>query len=584
MDYYGPMTRLIRPLLVLFLGSTLLAHAQGASTRAALPVRSALNSELFYEILLGELKAREGEPGAGYSLVLDAARKTNDAKLYQRATDIALRARAGDSALASARAWKQAHPTSKQANGYVLQILVGMNRIVESLEPLKQEVSLADPKDRGSVMAGIAHHFSHVPDKKLAAAIVERALADYLGSQTLGAAAWAAVGRLRFEAGDIGGALEAINKGLAIDAKALPPALLAVAMMSPKTPQAEALVQARLNSQAQPELRMEYARALLEAKRYTEATAQLQALTAQSPERARAWLVLGVLQLQGGQWSDAEHALNRYVELVTTQSSATADTETRRGLTQAYLSLARIAEQKKDFAQAEQWLKRVDNPEDLLNAELRRAAMMARRGEVEQARQLIHAQVENSPEDARLKIEAEVQLLRDSEQFESAYDVLAQALAGTARDPDLMYEMAMLAEKIGRVTEMERLLRELIALKPDYQHAYNALGYSLAQRNMHLSEARQLILRALELAPGDPFISDSLGWVEFRSGNLGQAAQILETAFKARPDAEIAAHLGEVLWALGRQEQAMSVWREGIRLNASNETLQKTLKRLNVKL
>ncbi len=584
MDYYGPMTRLIRPLLVLFLGAALLAHAQGASDPAALPARSALTSELFYEILLGELNAREGESGAGYSLVLDAARKTNDAQLYQRATDIALRARAGESALASARAWKQAHPTSKQANGYVLQILVGMNRIVESLDPLKQEVSLADPKDRGAVMAGIAHHFSHVPDKKLAAAIVERALADYLGSQALGAAAWAAVGRLRFEAGDIDGALEAIDKGLATDAKALPPALLAVAMMSPKTPQAEALVQARLNNLAQPDLRMEYARALLEAKRYTEASVQLQTLTLQSPQLARAWLILGLLHLQGGQWSDAEHALNRYVELVTPQSGATADAETRRGLTQAYLSLARIAEQKKDFAKAEQWLKRIDNPEDRLNAELRRAAIMARRGEVEQARQLIHAQVENSPEDARLKIEAEVQLLRDSEQFESAYDVLAQTLADTSRDPDLMYEMAMLAEKIGRTTEMERVLRALIALKPDYQHAYNALGYSLAQRNMRLSEARQLILKALEIAPGDPFISDSLGWVEFRSGNLGQAVQILETAFKARPDAEIAAHLGEVLWTMGRHEQALGVWREGMQLNAANETLQETLKRLNVKL
>lgn len=584
MHYYGLMTRLIRLLLVLLLECVLVAHAQSADNAAAAPTRSALNSELFYEILLGEIKTREGDPGGGYSLVLDAARRTRDARLYQRATDIALRARAGESALLSARAWKQAHPGSRQANEYVLQILVGMNQISETLEPLKQEVALAEPKDRIGVLAGIAHHFSHVPDKKLAATVVERALADYLSSPTLGAAAWATVGRLRLEAGDTDGALEAIGKGLAIDAKALAPTLLAVSMMSPTTPQAEGIVKAQLQAHPTPELRMQYARALVQAKRLDEASAQFRTITTETPDYAQAWAVLGALELQAGRLVLAEQNLLHFLDLAQPPPGTKASAEISRGLVQAYLSLARIAEQGSDFAQAEAWLKRVDNPEDLLNAELRRAAMMAKRGHIEQARQLIRAQREHSPEDARLKIEAEVQLLRDSQQYESAYDVLAQAGATTTRDPDLTYEMAMLAEKIGRYDDMEGLLRELITLKPDYQHAYNALGYSLAQRNLRLSEARQLILHALELAPGDPFISDSLGWVEFRMGNLEHAMQILESAFQARPDAEIAAHLGEVLWAMGRHDQARSVWREGVRINGANETLQETLQRLRVKL
>jgi Flp pilus assembly protein TadD len=127
------------------------------------------------------------------------------------------------------------------------------------------------------------------------------------------------------------------------------------------------------------------------------------------------------------------------------------------------------------------------------------------------------------------------------------------------------------------------LLRRIIAEKPDYHHAYNALGYSLADRNIRLGEARQLILKALEFAPGDPFISDSLGWVEFRSGNAAEALRILQSAFKSRPDAEIAAHLGEVMWSLGKREQAMGIWKEGLALNADNETLLETLKRLRVK-
>jgi predicted Zn-dependent protease len=131
---------------------------------------------------------------------------------------------------------------------------------------------------------------------------------------------------------------------------------------------------------------------------------------------------------------------------------------------------------------------------------------------------------------------------------------------------------------------MERLLRQLIAKKPDYQHAYNALGFSLAERNVRLPEARQLIQKALEYAPGDPFISDSLAWVEFRMGNKAEALRILQQAYKDRPDPEIAAHLGEVLWSLGQREQAEAIWREGMLLSSDNETLIETLKRLKVKL
>ena len=147
-----------------------------------------------------------------------------------------------------------------------------------------------------------------------------------------------------------------------------------------------------------------------------------------------------------------------------------------------------------------------------------------------------------------------------------------------------MYEQATLAEKMGQLDDMERLLRDIMAGKPEYHHAYNALGYSLADRNIRLPEARTLILKALEFAPGDPFISDSLGWVEFRLGNVQEAVRILQAAFKSRPDAEIAAHLGEVLWSLGQREQAMRIWRSGAKLNADNETLVSTLKRLNIKL
>jgi tetratricopeptide (TPR) repeat protein len=261
-----------------------------------------------------------------------------------------------------------------------------------------------------------------------------------------------------------------------------------------------------------------------------------------------------------------------------------ARAEASRGLIQAYLALAQIAEQGKDFAKADGWLKRIDSQEDQLNAQFRRASILARQGKVEEARKLIRSQPEKSAQDARMKIAAEVQLLRESKQYRNAYDLLAEATARNPGDFDLVYDMAMMAEKLGHLDDMERLLRQVMAGKPDYQHAYNALGFSLAERNTRLGEARQLILKALEYAPADPFIIDSLAWVEYRAGNLAEALQLLQGAFKSRPDAEIAAHLGEVMWTLGRRDEALSIWKEGTQINAENETLLDTLKRLRVKL
>jgi tetratricopeptide (TPR) repeat protein len=585
MDYYGPMLRFNRfSLLVLFV-CALTANAQTPDNKPTEPTSSVLDSELFYQLLLGELNAREGEPGAGYSLILDAARKTNDARLFQRAVDIALQARSGESALLAARAWKQALPASKEANRYVLQILIGLNRIGDTLEPLKREIAITDPKDRIAAILSIPRYFARATDKKLAATTVEQALAGYLTAPGVGVSAWIVIGRMRFEADDINGAVDAAHKAQAMDAKSDGPVLLALSMMSPKTPQAEVFVKKYLEEgQALPEVRMEYVRALLDAQRYAEAATQLQVTTSEKPDYADAWLIRGVLELQDGKPAVAERSLKRYVELALAKRTGVPHTETSRGLVQAYLSLAQIAEQRKDFTHADAWLKRIDSADDLLNAQLRRAAILARQGKLEEARLLIRSQPEKSPADARLKVAAEVQLLRDSKQYKGAYDLLAEAVSRNPNDFDLVYDMAMVAEKLGNLEEMERLLRSVIASNPEYLHAYNALGYSLAERNTRLSEAKQLILKALEYAPDDPFITDSLGWVEFRSGNLAEALRILQGAFKAKPDAEIAAHLGEVLWTMGRRDLAVITWKEGAQINSENETLLETLKRLRVKL
>ncbi|HMA08571.1 MAG TPA: tetratricopeptide repeat protein [Ramlibacter sp.] len=566
-----------------------LAQAAGAQTAATAsndsapgaqtPSSSALDAELFYQLLLGELDAGGVEPAAGYSLILDAARKTNDPALYQRAVDIAFQARSGDAALQAARAWKEAFPQSREANRYVLQILVALNRVPESVEPLKAELALADPKDRNAILAVIPRSYSRVSDKKLAATVVEQALAEYLVQPSTGSAAWTAVGRVRLAAGDKDGALEAARRAQAVNPTGEGPALLALELMDPGFPQAEPLVRKYLEGKPLPEFRMAYARALLDAQRFSDAARQLQVVTAEKPEYPEAWLVRGTLQLQDNQDAAAEASLKRYIELAQAQRSGE---ERSRGLAQAYLSLSRIAEKRKDFALAGAWLDKIENSQDLVAAQNRRASILARQGKLDEARKLLRSLPERTPEDARIKLMAEVQLLRDEKHYQEAYDLLGTLVAQPPVDPDLVYEQAMLAEKMNKLADMERLLRQVIALKPDYQHAYNALGYSLAERGIRLPEAKELIQKALTYAPDDPFITDSLGWVEFRMGNKAEAARILETAYKARPDADIAAHLGEVYWSLGQHDRAQSVWKEGLLLNAENETLLGTLKRLRV--
>ena len=554
------------------------AHAQ--TTVAAAPPNSGLDAELFYQLLLGELNVRGNEPSAGFALILDAARKTHDASLYQRAVELAFEARSGDAALQAARAWKQAFPQSREANRYVLQILVALNRLPESLEPLKTEIALADAKDRPAVIAAAARAYARASDKKQAAAVLEQGLADSLNQPDTGAAAWSAVGRVRLAAGDTNGALDAARRGQAVNGQAEAPVLLALELMDPKLPQAEANVRNYIQGQPRPELRLSYARALLDAQRQPEALQQLQQVTRERPDFPEAWLAQGTLLVQDNQLPAAEAALKQYLQLVQSQPG----TEDRgRGTAQAYLSLAQIAEKRKDFAQANAYLDRIENSQDLLQAQNRRASILARQGRMAEARKLIQSLPERTPADARMKAMAEVQLLRDNKDYKGAYDLIGRVIAKDPADADLLYDQAMIAEKMGRFDDMERLLRQLMAKKPDYHHAYNALGFSLAERGVRLPEAKQLVQKALEFAPGDPFISDSLAWVEFRMGNKAEALRILQGAYKERPDPEIAAHLGEVLWSLGQRDQAQSIWREGLLLNGENEALQETLKRLKVK-
>ena len=563
---------------------------------------SSLDAKLFYQLIIGEIELRSGEAGTAYQVLLDAARKTRDAQLFRRATDIALQARAGDQALESAKAWRTALPESIEAHRYVIQLLMALDRGAETVEPMKSLLSITPAAERAAQIAALPRFFGRTQDRKLAANLIETVLQPYADAAATSNAVSVALGRSWLLGGNTARALELAQRAHAQDPSAVAPAQLALELL-PATAAAEMIVTSHLKAQpASNGIRLAYSRMLGGSQRLADAVVQLDAVTRSEPQLAPPWLMLGALHLELRKPQEATAALLQFVDLINGDAPAANDAAPAaptapasaddgdepvapdRGLTQAWLMLAQAAEQLRNFPAAEGWLAKVSNPQQALAVQSRRASLMAQQGKLGEARELIRKTPEMGESDGRAKLLAEVQLLREQKQWGEARSVMAQANQKFPDDVDLLYEESMLDEKLNRMDEMERLLRRVMTLKPDHHHAHNALGFSLAERNLRLPEAKALIQRALELAPGEPFITDSLGWVEYRLGNRDEALRLLRGAYQSRPDVEIAAHLGEVLWVSGQRDEARRVLRDAHARDAVNDVLSETLARLKVDL
>ena len=542
--------------------------------------QAALSAELFYEILVGELAAQEGALIDAQALMMEAARSSNNEKLYRRATELAVQSRSGDRALRNARAWLEAYPESRDANRAALRILVAMNRIADSASYLRREVELTPAANRSATFLAITQLYNNASDKSLAADVVEQALEIDFKDPKNGPMAWSAVGHMRLIADQKAAALQALQNGAKLSPESGAVALLAMELLESGSTEVEPLVQRYLEKNHSPQLRLTYARVLLGQKRSADAKAQLQLITRESPEFPEAWAILANLQLQDNELDAAEGSLEQFGALLPKLPDGVGRTA---GESQLYLLKAELAEKRKRYDEADSYLQRIPDAANLLSVQARRADMLARQGKIREGRALIQATPAPGPNQKRLKQVAEIQLLRDAGLNHEAYMLQARLLSQSPGDVELAYDTALLAERAGKFDEMERLLRDIIKRKPDFKHAYNALGYSYADRNIKLEEAQALIQKALDMKPGDPFITDSLAWVYFRRGNLPEAEKLLEQAYATRQDAEIAAHLGEVLWTQGKQDRALLVWRQGLQEDDSNSTLLETLKRLNAK-
>jgi len=543
------------------------------------PAPSALDGMLFYQLLLGEIHVREGSPGTGFSMVLDAARKTRDPALFQRAIDIALQSRSGEAALQAAQTWKREIPGAQEPNRYILQIQLALNRITEAGQALTTSLNELPADEKTGAIISIPRVFSRVHDKALAAQVVEKALAQSLTQPALAATAWTTIGRMRRDANQTTQAVDAALKGHAADRTAQGPIILGLSLLGSNTPSLKAMLDDAMQGPVAGELQLGYARALIGQRAYDDAWRQLQQLTQRHPLLAQGWLMLGLMQQDMGSTLQAQQHLIRYLDL----SREDKEPEQESGRAEALLALSQIAQQQGQIERANQWLAQIPASVDPIRLGSRQAELLAQQGRQDEARLVLSQIKTTTPEQSRRKALVLSQWLREHKETAAAYDVIKEALTQHPDSPELLTELSLTAEKLKHHEEMESVLRQLIKARPQDPQAYNALGYSLADRKIRLEEARQLIAQAVQLAPEDPYIQDSLGWIEFRLGHLQQALQILQAAYKAKPDAEIAAHLGEVLWTLGQQQEAGTLWREGLLLKPDNDTLLDTIQRFQFK-
>jgi len=526
-----------------------------------------LSDTVLYEFLLAEIAAQRGNVGLAAQAYVDLAKRTRDPRIARRATEIAVFARMGNAAIEAAIVWHETEPNSQRPLQALSGLLTSAGRFEEAL-PYARKLLAAAGEGAGEGFMQLNRTLASAKDKSAALDLVQRLTEDYPQL----AQAHYALAQAAANADQRDLALKAIRR-----AQELKPDWEAAVLLEARSLQSGADSGAagleRLSRYLQRypnsrEVRLAYARALVADRRYAEARSEFQKLIADFPANTDVIYAVALLSLQLSDYGPAESNLKRLLEL------DYADKATVR------LYLGQIAEEQKNYSEALRRYAEVGPGEQYLPAQIRYAQVLAKHGRLAEARAHLQQQSASGNQQRVQLVLAEAQILRDANQTKEAFELVERALQGLPENPDLLYDYAMLAEKIERFDVLESSLKRLIELRPDHAHAYNALGYTYADRNLRLDEARQLIEKALKLAPEDSFIVDSMGWVLYRLGNLEEAVKYLQRAFSRRADPEIAAHLGEVLWASGRRAEAEKILGDAVKKYPDNETLNNTIQRL----
>lgn len=535
-----------------------------------------LTREILFQVLAAEVAVQRGQVGAAATTYLSLAQSTRDPRLARRATELALAERSLEHALSAARLWYQLAPENPTAVQTIEALWLATGRFDEA-EPLVTQ-RLAKARGEGTLRAAyqqLQRTLARSTDKNAALGFIEKVSTP---DQSLPEARLA-VASLASAAGNPERAAAEATSALALrpdDERSAVSAAQYVRQTPLGAGGAGDLLKKFLGRQPKAaEARFAYAQLLASEGKTEDARGQMEIALKQEPESPSILFAMAQLAYQLKQPKVAQAYLKRYLAL---------PRAVQRDDVPAWIFLAQIAEEAKRYDEAIGWLSRVTRGEQYLSALTRRALLMGRAKRVDEARELLRNTSVTSARERAMLSSAEAQVLREAQRHQEAYEVLAAAVERQPGNPDLLYDLGMAAEKLGNVPAMETNLRRVIALRPDYAHGYNALGYSLADRGLRLDEAQALIEKALALAPDDPHIIDSMGWVLYRKGQMEQAIEWLKKGYALKAEPEIAAHLGEVLWKAGRSAEAREMWRAAQKLDPDNETLKETLARLNVAL
>lgn len=524
--------------------------------------KQALTPDILFKLLVAEVAGQRGAILIAQSTYLDLARQTRDPRIARRAAEIALFARDQAGALEATRLWAAAEADSERAQQTLAALLLNEGKVVEAESILR--TLLKDDPAKGFLH--LSALMGKMQDTRVAYDLVQRLATDYPNlPEARYAEAQAAANAGRFDE-----AIAAL-KMAEVQRPGWEAAGLMRAQILARTSRSDALAFMREFLAAHPEareMRLAYARTLVNANQFTEARSEFTRLTQDFPRNAEVGLAAGLLSLQMGDVNAARDLLTQTLEY----NPRDPDT--------VYYYLGQVAEQMKLPDVAAAHYADVKTGNYLVSARARQAALLIAAGKPEEASKLLaNTQGENDAQNVRL-IQAQAELLRDSKVPRATFDVLTEGLKRYPDSANLLYDRAMAAEKLDKLDVLEADLRRAIVLRPDDAQAYNALGYTLADRTNRLPEAIVLLDKALTLSPEDPYILDSVGWAQYRAGNLPRAQEYLEHAYKLRPDPEIAAHLGEVLWAKGQRDEAGKLWQAGLQRHPQNEVLLETLRRL----
>ena len=542
-------------------------HSQPGQTKTN--PEGAVTAEFVYRYLIAEVAGQRGDLATSGTIFYELAKTTRNPGLAERAAKVSAYGNVGQLTMPAVKLWAELDPTSNEAQQAMTEMLVGSGKLKEA-QPFLAQLFVKEETRAGGFLY-LSTLLSRNPDKAAVLNLVQALAQPYPEL----AEAQFAIAQSAWAAHKDNVALDALNKIETLKPDWPIAALLKGQVLSEQNPlTAINFYQDFLDQHSDAnEIRLNMAKLMVSQKQYDLAKANFPILlanakTSEAKNAAEITAIIGLLSYQGGDYPAAEGYFQEALKL----GFKDAD--------QIYLYLGQVNEKLNQAEQSLSWYNKVAPGQHYLEAQVNIATAMARGGKVDQAIDKLDSLDNLNTQQQIIVIQTEAALLVKAGRHQEAFDLLDKAVKNLPNTADLVYDYALAAERLKKFDLMEAELRKTIKDMPNFAAAYNALGYSFADRNIKLNEALSLIEKALSLSPNDHYILDSLGWVHFRKGNLNKALDYLQQAYQYNADPEIAAHLSEVLWQQGKQDQANVVLNEALRNHPENELLKTTRSKL----